>query len=510
MAVGDGATFRFIVEDALSGGSSGQGNSGGNDNKPENNPKPDPPKPPKSSKPNKELSDSVKGGITSAFKTLGIQVSLANLLKQSQVFTGIVSSIFQVLGAVLDVALAPLLPFLAKFLKNNFPKLLEYSERIANFLSGELAKVEELGIAAYFSTVIKDVAQELADAFIEILPNWVRKALGLKTSDEREESNDSSGSNGSSSLAQKAVNALDKVSEGPSAAYAVVAQEGIKGTAAGVKRLETLTARGLSKIDEGVSKVRIEAVKSASAMFNKIPSPVGAVTRRLPIIPPQVSSAFKGAADSVKSFSKGIGLFTRVTLEKAGDGVKSFGKGVGKVASFTGNFAQGALNLAKSPLRSPIKFSTGLQSPIRPEFFETLGKIGKNPITKFGGKLLKKVAVPAGIGLDAFEVGRVVQEHGWNKGLQLLGIKGVSYGVGAGAGVLSAPFIGPGAIVAGAVTGGLTEEFLRNITGFDASLEVKIDSGGPSESMATVTNDKQKNYASATLNTDTSMYTGGM
>ena len=41
---------------------------------------------------------------------LGISFSLANILKQSQIFTSFVGSIFQIFGALVDVILAPFLP----------------------------------------------------------------------------------------------------------------------------------------------------------------------------------------------------------------------------------------------------------------------------------------------------------------------------------------------------------------------------------------------------------------
>ena len=43
---------------------------------------------------------------------LGISFSLANIMKQSQIFTSFVGSIFQIMGALVDVILAPFLPIL--------------------------------------------------------------------------------------------------------------------------------------------------------------------------------------------------------------------------------------------------------------------------------------------------------------------------------------------------------------------------------------------------------------
>ena len=46
---------------------------------------------------------------TKMFKTLGIQMGLAGILKQSQVFTSTVGAFFQIFGAMVDVMLAPLI-----------------------------------------------------------------------------------------------------------------------------------------------------------------------------------------------------------------------------------------------------------------------------------------------------------------------------------------------------------------------------------------------------------------
>ena len=45
--------------------------------------------------------------MTKVMKSLGVQLSLAGILKQSQIFTGVLGSIFQILGAMVDVVLAP-------------------------------------------------------------------------------------------------------------------------------------------------------------------------------------------------------------------------------------------------------------------------------------------------------------------------------------------------------------------------------------------------------------------
>ena len=50
--------------------------------------------------------------LTGFFKQMGIEVSLKSMLKQSQIFTSYVGSLFQIFGAMVDVMLAPLMPIL--------------------------------------------------------------------------------------------------------------------------------------------------------------------------------------------------------------------------------------------------------------------------------------------------------------------------------------------------------------------------------------------------------------
>ena len=59
-----------------------------------------------------------KDGIWKSFaKTIGIGVGISAVLKQSQIFTGYVGTIFQLMGALVDVILAPFLPIVVPALK---------------------------------------------------------------------------------------------------------------------------------------------------------------------------------------------------------------------------------------------------------------------------------------------------------------------------------------------------------------------------------------------------------
>jgi hypothetical protein len=432
MPVGDGATFRFIVEDALSGGSSGGGSSGGGTGGSDKSP--DNPNPKGQIELVKNLSTAAEKGTTSALKTLGIQLTLSNLLKQSQVFTGIVSSIFQVLGAVLDVALAPLLPFLAKVLKDYFPALLRFSESISNFLSGELAKFEELGLGGY----IADVFTRLGDFMIDLIPNL----LSSIASAIRSWFGDS-----------EAGKIIDGFTEGIKSAFTNLG-EWIDSWLPGPAIFNTSDVSG----NEGGSG-------GPSGLSDK--------------------TNFAGVGGMIE------GIVTGVDDTIAGV-KKAFGK--------TGIFGKAVAGLGK--------VATTAAKEIVP-----LSGTAKS-VSKFGMGFLKKAMAPIGVAMDAVEIGNVIQEHGFTKGMQLLGIKGASYAAGTlvGAGITAAGFgaSAPVGIVAGGATAVVTEKLLRRMTGFDASLEVKIDTGGPTENTMMVANDKQKNQIAATIHSDSSMYTGGM
>jgi hypothetical protein len=75
--------------------------------------------------------------ILSKNKTiLGINVGVGAFLKQSQVFTGAISSILQIVGAMVDVLIAPwLIPLiipLAKKMASAIPKIQEWSQALAD------------------------------------------------------------------------------------------------------------------------------------------------------------------------------------------------------------------------------------------------------------------------------------------------------------------------------------------------------------------------------------------
>lgn len=85
-----------------------------------------------------ELEKGNKGAKKGLGATLGIKFGVASLLKQSQVFTGFVGTIFQLVGALVDVILAPFLPILIpgiQLIARMIPYVSKYAQAVYDFLS---------------------------------------------------------------------------------------------------------------------------------------------------------------------------------------------------------------------------------------------------------------------------------------------------------------------------------------------------------------------------------------
>ena len=82
----------------------------------------------------KTFSDKLGGAKKFFSKNLGLQFGLSSVLKQSQVFTSFVGTIFQLIGALVDVMLAPLLPLffpLVRMLASAIPHAQKFGEYVA-------------------------------------------------------------------------------------------------------------------------------------------------------------------------------------------------------------------------------------------------------------------------------------------------------------------------------------------------------------------------------------------
>lgn len=90
--------------------------------------------------PPKGKMDMMKSGgkmISGGMKKAGISFGLSSILKQSQIFTGFLGSVFQIVGGLVDVLLAPLMPILIPVLQI-LAKSIPIVSKVANFVIGGL------------------------------------------------------------------------------------------------------------------------------------------------------------------------------------------------------------------------------------------------------------------------------------------------------------------------------------------------------------------------------------
>jgi hypothetical protein len=98
-------------------------------------PKPEPDPPPSFFK-------KLGGGVQSGLKTAGISFGMSAILKQSQLFTSYVGTIFQIVGALIDVTLAPLMPIFIPVLKF-LTKMLPGARKVGEAVAGAIITVIE-------------------------------------------------------------------------------------------------------------------------------------------------------------------------------------------------------------------------------------------------------------------------------------------------------------------------------------------------------------------------------
>ena len=85
----------------------------------------------------KDMAGYGKQLVNKRLGVLGINLSLGAILKQSQIFTGVLGSLFQILGAFVDIALAPLMPLFARGLQalaGKLPDMFELVAKVENYI----------------------------------------------------------------------------------------------------------------------------------------------------------------------------------------------------------------------------------------------------------------------------------------------------------------------------------------------------------------------------------------
>jgi hypothetical protein len=84
---------------------------------------------------------SMKGMAGKGMGMMGISLSLSSLLRQSQIFTGTIGSLFQIIGGFIDVLLAPFMPLFAKameFIAQYIPIVQKYAQLAYEWLEAEV------------------------------------------------------------------------------------------------------------------------------------------------------------------------------------------------------------------------------------------------------------------------------------------------------------------------------------------------------------------------------------
>lgn len=119
---------------------------------------------------------------------VGINMSLSSMMRQSQVFTGVLGAFFQIVGGFIDVILAPFMPLLSKViavLGSKIPWVAEWAQKIYDWMEkhvfpiirrifnwiGEKIRdvydwiVEKLPLIIGFLTTVKDKVIDVYDWF---------------------------------------------------------------------------------------------------------------------------------------------------------------------------------------------------------------------------------------------------------------------------------------------------------------------------------------------------------
>ena len=106
----------------------------------------------------------------------GVSLSLGAILKQSQLFTGFIGSLFQILGAFIDVLLAPLMPFLFKglaWVAKGIPVLQSLVQRVVDWVAG-IWKASD-GIGSFIANMLLSIIENVWK-FVTNMENW--KTIG--------------------------------------------------------------------------------------------------------------------------------------------------------------------------------------------------------------------------------------------------------------------------------------------------------------------------------------------
>ena len=118
-----------------------------------------------------------QGMMKMATRSMGVSLGLASMMKQSQLFTGFLGAIFQVIGALVDAFLAPMMPTMFKliaWMAKGVPKMQQMGQAVADWL-GRFFK----GGFEEKLNMLKDLLIKAIKGLLDLLLKGVKAFFGL-------------------------------------------------------------------------------------------------------------------------------------------------------------------------------------------------------------------------------------------------------------------------------------------------------------------------------------------
>jgi len=121
---------------------------------------------------------------TAAFKKMGIQMGLAGILKQSQIFTSTIGSLFQIFGAFVDVMLAPFVPLFIpaiRWLARQLPTVAKAAQATAEGISKVIKAVWSWFFGGKFKENVKSLFTGAVSGVVDGIKGAFSGVLGFFT-----------------------------------------------------------------------------------------------------------------------------------------------------------------------------------------------------------------------------------------------------------------------------------------------------------------------------------------
>ena len=113
---------------------------------------------------------------------LGINLSLSSLLRQSQLFTGILGALFQILGGFVDVILAPFMPLFVSVIRklaSFIPIVAEYAQKLYDWLETNVFPIIKKGfdwIWGHIEGAVSWIKEHMPEIKEYVMSFWSDKA----------------------------------------------------------------------------------------------------------------------------------------------------------------------------------------------------------------------------------------------------------------------------------------------------------------------------------------------